>query len=204
MTNDSLLMEEKKDEKKMVNGAAGGSNENGRTPSNNQKPNGGQPKWMQWVFFVTLALFIATLFYPGGDEKRVQKDLSYTKFQAYIEKGMVSRIVIYDDNTATAWIRPENYTVVFGSAETGENVKGELTALIPSVVVFTEWLQEVNNDRRNRSETVIDVSYKKSKDVWYLVLVNVLPWLLIFGFFICALARPTPKRRCSIKTRRIK
>ena len=80
-------MEEKKDEKKMVNGAVGGPNENGRTPSNNQKPTGGQPKWMQWVFFVTLALFIATLFYPGGDEKRVQKDLSYTKFQAYIEKG---------------------------------------------------------------------------------------------------------------------
>ncbi len=178
-------MEENKDEKKMVNGAVGNPNDKNRTPNaNNQKPNGGGPRWMQWVFFVTLALFLATFFIPGQDEKRVQKDLSYTKFQAYIERGFVSKVVIYDDNTATAWIRPENYTVVFGSAETGENVKGELTALIPSVVVFTEWLQEVNEGRREHQETAIDVSYKKSKDVWYLVLVNILPWLLIFGFFI--------------------
>ncbi len=161
------------------NGNAGGDNKN----NNNQKP---QFKWMQWLFFATLIFFVASLFMdPNSKEgRRVQKDLSYTKFQAYIEQGMVSRIVIYDDNTATAWIRPENYTVVFGSAETGENVKGELTALIPSVVVFTEYLQDINTQRKARSETAIDISFKKSKDMWYIIAVNILPWILIFAFFI--------------------
>jgi len=160
------------------------SNAGDNNKNNNQKPGG--TRWMQLIFFVTLTFFVASLFIePGSKEnKRVQKDLSYTKFQAYIEQGMVSRVIIYDDNTATASIRPENYTVVFGSAETGENVKGELTALIPSVVVFTEYLQNINDQRKTRSETAIDISFKKSKDMWYIIAVNVLPWILIFAFFI--------------------
>ena len=137
-----------------------------------------------WLYYVLFGLLIVSFFWPGRDDRNVQKDLSYTKFLTYIEQGMVSELSIYDDNKAKAKIRPENYVIVFGNSETGENAKGYLTALIPSVDGFTEQVQAINSQRVTDGKMQIDVRYEKSRDIWYLLLVNVVPWVLIFLFFI--------------------
>ena len=145
---------------------------------NNRKPR----KWFNF-YYLLFALLALSFFYPWGGDKGVQKDLSYTKFTAYIEQGMVSELVVYDDNKAKAHIRPESYAVVFGGREEGEKAKGYLTALIPSVDSFTEFVQNVNDKRREDGKPQIDVAYEKSKDIWYMVLINIVPWILIFVFF---------------------
>ena len=127
---------------------------------------------------------IVLLFNPFGNGRGVQKDLSYTKFQAYIENDAVASLVVSNDNTAKAKIRPESYAVVFGEREAGEDVKGELTALIPSVEEFSKYIDQVNDTRRAQNKALIDVSYTKSRDYWYLILVNVLPLVLIVLFFV--------------------
>lgn len=158
-----------------------------RNPFNNQQGgnNGGKKprKWLNYLYYILFALLIFSLLPIGNDGKEAQKDLSYTKFTSYIEQGMVSEVVVYDDNRAKAHIRPENYAVVFGDREAGEKAKGYLTALIPSVDVFTEYLQTVNAARIEQHKPKIDVSYEKSRDIWYMLLVNIIPWILIFVFF---------------------
>ncbi len=155
-------------------------------PDNSQKKSKGKKQKNKFNFYYLLfALLLIGFFVPfGKDAASVQKDLSYTKFTAYIEQGAVSEIIVSDDNRAKARIRPESYALVFGSRETGEQSKGTLTALIPSVDAFTEYVQGVNANRREQGKTPIDVSYEKSKDIWYMLLVNLVPWILIVGFFI--------------------
>ena len=155
-------------------------------PDNSQKKSKGKKQKNKFNFYYLLfALLLIGFFVPfGKDAASVQKDLSYTKFTAYIEQGAVSEIIVSDDNRAKARIRPESYALVFGSRETGEQSKGTLTALIPSVDAFTEYVQGVNANRREQGKTPIDVSYEKSKDIWYMLLVNLVPWILIIGFFI--------------------
>lgn len=136
-----------------------------------------------WVYYIFMGLLLLSLFWPK-DGKNVQKDLSYTKFMSYIERGMVSELTIYDDNRAEAKIRPENYTVVFGSSQTGEEAKGSLVAAIPSVDSFTGSVNAVNEQRKSEGKMLIDVKYEKSRDIWYLLLINVVPWIVLILFFV--------------------
>ncbi len=154
------------------------SNTNPKQP---QKPK--RSRWA-WVYYVVMFALIVLLFNPFGNGRGVQKDLSYTKFKAYIENDAVASLVVSDDNTAKAKIRPESYAIVFGEREAGEDVKGELTALIPSVEEFSKYIDQVNDTRRAQNKALIDVSYTKSRDYWYLILVNVLPFVLIVLFFV--------------------
>jgi len=160
------------------------TNNQTKHPENNS-PNGDRKprRWINLLYYVLFALLAFSFFNPFSSDESVKKDLSYTKFTAYIEQGMVSELMVYDDNKAKAHIRPESYSVVFGGREEGEKAKGYLTALIPSVDSFTEFVQKVNDKRREEGKPQIDVAYEKSKDIWYMVLINIVPWILIFVFF---------------------
>ena len=157
-------------------------------PEQKQK-NQNQPKKpkrspLSWLYYVIMIGLFVFLFFPMGGENGADKDLSYTKFTAYIDNNAVASLTVYDDNTAKAKIRPEKYALVFGNQEAGEKAKGELKALIPSVEEFAKYIDNVNITRKEQGLAAIDVSYAKSKDYWYLVLVNILPIVLIVLFFV--------------------
>ena len=143
-----------------------------------------QPKKsrLSWLYYAIMIGLIFFLFFPT--DKGADKDLSYTKFTAYISNDAVASITVYDDNTAKAKIRPESYALVFGNQEAGEDVKGELKAVVPSVDEFAKYIDGVNVTRKDAGKAAIDVSYAKSKSDWYLVLVNILPFALIVLFFV--------------------
>ena len=126
--------------------------------NNSGDQNGKKPKRKFNFYYLLFGILLISFFVPfGKDRGNVQKDLSYTKFTAYIEQGMVSELVVYDDNKAKAHIRPESYVVVFGDRATGEQAKGYLTALVPSVDAFTEFVQQVNDKRREEGKPQMDV-----------------------------------------------
>ncbi|MBR1516132.1 MAG: ATP-dependent zinc metalloprotease FtsH [Paludibacteraceae bacterium] len=136
-----------------------------------------------WLIYLLLFGVLMFFFYPANN-KKIEKDLSYTQFTSYIEKDMVEQLIVYDDNSAKATIRPEQYELVFGTTEHAREVKGMLTTQVPSVEEFAKYTDEVNARRRQQGLKAIDVKYEKSKDIWYLLLVNIVPWILIIGFFV--------------------
>ncbi len=151
-----------------------------RTPQQPQKPK--RSRW-SWLYYIVMITLVVLLFYPFGG-RGSQKDLSYTKFQAYIGNDAVASVTVSDDNSAKAKIRPESYGVVFGNREAGENVGGELSVKIPSVEEFSKYIEQVNTDRRAEGKAAIDVSYTKSRDYWVLIIGNILPFLLLVLFFV--------------------
>ena len=147
----------------------------------NQQPKHSRWSWIYYAITIGLLIFF---FFPMGGEKGIDKDLSYTKFTAYVENDAVASVTVYDDNTAEAKIRPEKYVLVFNNQEKGENVNGKLKMHIPSVEEFAKYIDNVNLTRKEAGKAAIDVSYAKSKDHWYLILVNILPFALIVLFFV--------------------
>ena len=147
----------------------------------NKKPKRSLLTWLYYAVMIGLLVFF---FFPVGGEKGADKNLSYTKFTAYIDNDAVASVVVYDDNSAEAKIRPESYALVFGNQEAGEDVKGKLKAQVPSVEEFAKYIDTVNVSRKEKGKAAIDVSYAKSKDYWYMILVNILPIALIVLFFV--------------------
>ena len=155
---------------------------NQETKKPNQKDQKPKRKW-SWLYYVIMAALLAFMLYPT-DKTGANKDLSYTKFTAYIENDAVASLVVYDDNTAKAKIRPESYALVFGNQEAGENTKGELKALIPTVEEFAKYMENINIARKEQGKAAIDVSYAKSKSQWWMIIMNAFPFILLILFFV--------------------
>ena len=149
---------------------------------NQQKKQPKKSRW-SWIYYAIMVGLLVFFFFPIGGAG-VDKSLSYTKFAAYIENDAVASVVVYDDNTAKAKIRPEKYAIVFSNQEAGEKSKGELHVLVPSVEEFAKYIDTVNVARKDVGKAAIDVSYAKSKNDWYMILVNILPFVLIVLFFV--------------------
>lgn len=162
--------------------------QNQRSPMGNfnggNEPQKPRRRWVSFVLY-TLIFGLMGLWIFGGKEKSGgTKDLSYTKFTAYIENNAVEKLVVYDDNHAEAVIRPTSYVLVFGDQAKGEQAKGKLVTQIPGVEEFSKYMDGVNQQRAAEDLLPIDVSYEKTKDYWYLILVNILPFALMILFFV--------------------
>ena len=142
-----------------------------------------KPKRLSWIYYIIMIGLLFFFFNPFGGKKG-DKNLSYTKLQQYIEKDAIASMVVYDDNAAKAHIRPEKYALVFGNQEAGEDADGEIEIHIPSVEEFTKYIDKVNTDRKAQNAPLVDVSFKKSKSDWYMILLNALPVILIVLFFV--------------------
>ena len=147
--------------------------------------NGGPRRWLGIILY-TAAFALMGYYFLGNpkEDTGTSKDLTYTKLKAYIEVGAIEKIVVTDDLQAKATVRPQNYSVVFGTQGAGENAKGTLKTQVPSLEEFSKYIDEVNASRKQKNEAAVDVKFDKSHDYWYLILVNVLPFVLIVLFFV--------------------
>ena len=159
------------------------NNSNGQNNPNNRKD---PSRWrgLLTTLFYIVAVFLVVSWFFGDKDSRTNKELSYTKFTAYVESNMVEKLVVYDDNSAKATIRPMHYAIVFGDQDSGEAAKGLIKTQVPSTEEVSKYMDSVNAARKEKGLAAIDVTFEKSKDYWYLILVNVLPFLFIILFFV--------------------
>lgn len=151
-------------------------------------PRKGQPsgprKWLSLLFYVAAFALLGYWIYGDREGGGPTKELSYTKLTAYIEAGAIEKIEVTDDLSAKATVKPQSYTLVFGNQADGERAKGLLRTQVPSIEEFSKYMDKVNAERKANGEAAIDVRYTKSRDYWYLILVNILPFVLMILFFV--------------------
>ena len=148
----------------------------------------GPRRWISLLMYVAAFMVLGYWIYGDRTEQGATKDLSYTKFTAYVEADAIDKIVVFDDLSLKANVKPAKYTVVFGGQADGERAKGQLLVQVPSVEEFSKYIDSVNANRKGQGLAVIDVKYEKSHNYWYLILVNVLPFVFII-FFLYYMSR---------------
>ena len=148
----------------------------------------GPRRWISLLMYVAAFMVLGYWIYGDRTEQGATKDLSYTKFTAYVEADAIDKIVVFDDLCLKANVKPAKYTVVFGGQADGERAKGQLLVQVPSVEEFSKYIDSVNANRKGQGLAVIDVKYEKSHNYWYLILVNVLPFVFII-FFLYYMSR---------------
>ncbi|MGI6233119.1 MAG: ATP-dependent zinc metalloprotease FtsH [Prevotella sp.] len=98
---------------------------------NNQKDN--QPKMpkfnMNWLYII-IGISLAILFFTGGGDSLASgtagagKQVSYTEFQSYVNKGYVQRVVVNkSQSTLRMYVKPEHINTIFHQTakEVGSN-----------------------------------------------------------------------------------
>ena len=148
----------------------------------------GPRRWISLLMYVAAFAVLGYWIYGDRTEQGATKDLSYTKFTAYVEADAIDKIVVFDDLSLKANVKPAKYTIVFGGQADGERAKGQLLVQVPSVEEFSKYIDSVNANRKGQGLAVIDVKYEKSHNYWYLILVNVLPFVFII-FFLYYMSR---------------
>ena len=156
---------------------------NNKQPKKGNQPSGPR-RWLSILFYTLAFALMGFYFFGDRESKGSSKDLSYTKLTAYIEAGAIEKIDVSDDLQAKATVKPQSYTLVFGTQGDGEKAKGVLKTQVPSVEEFSKFMDTVNATRKANDQAAIDVTYNKSRDYWYLILVNVLPFALLILFFV--------------------
>lgn len=156
---------------------------NNQSPKQGKQPSGGR-RWLSILFYTMAFALIGFYFFGDKEGQGASKELSYTKLTAYIEAGAIEKIDVSDDMQAKATVKPQSYTLVFGTQGDGEKAKGVLRTQVPSVEEFSKYMDGVNATRKANGQVAIDVTYSKSRDYWYLILVNILPFVLIVLFFM--------------------
>jgi cell division protease FtsH len=149
----------------------------------NGQPSGGPRRWLSLIFYTIAFAMIGYYFFGNKEGQGASKELSYTKLTAYIEAGAIDKVEVKDDLQAVANVKPQHYTLVFGSQGEGENAK-VIKTQVPSIEEFSKFMDGVNAKRKAEGQSAIDVKYSKSRDYWYLLLVNILPFVLIVLFFV--------------------
>ena len=152
---------------------------------------------MMWIYLSIIMLLLGLFLLDSGSNSGgtspalfsaesavAKKDLSYTDLQAYMENNVIESVVVYDNAEVNAKVRKGQEGVVFG--EKAQDIKGNAVIEVqaPSVTEFNQYVEALNASREEQGLKKIDVSFKKERNYWYLILVNILPFVLFILFFV--------------------
>ena len=147
---------------------------------NKDKQKNKKRKSLLWIYLLITAVLFGSYFFTGDS---AQKDISYTKLQAYIQNDVVESLKIYDNNIAKAKIKETQAVTVFGD-KVAEHKDLLLTVDIPSVDEFNKYMTDINNQRLEEGKSKIDLTFEKNRDFWFQILINVVPFVLMILFFV--------------------
>ena len=125
----------------------------------NKKPKGKLGFSMYWFYGAIAAFLIGSTFFMNDTAK---KEVSYSEFKTYAEKGYVKTIVVVTNkNEAVVEIKkdPAIQKEVFG--DKGSTIKDrKLSVRIPS----PEKLEEFTSENDKKANATTDVRYEERKD----------------------------------------
>ena len=131
------------------------------------------------------ALFALIGFYMFGDkEAGASREIPYTQLQRLIVNGTIEQLEVSDELIAKALPIDSARKITFRDLSEEERAKSFYKSQVPSLEEFSKFMDGVNADRKVHFQAPIEVKYTKSHDYWYLILVNILPFVLMILFFV--------------------
>jgi ATP-dependent metalloprotease FtsH len=155
---------------------------NKRQSRNNNDDQPKMPKFnMNWIYII-IAVSLALLFFTGGGESLAQgsgtsKEVPYTDFKAYIDKGYAQNVVINKtDNTLRMYVKPKFIRNVFKQSAKQTGNKPYLTVQFGSVDELEKYL----TDQQQKGK-ITEFSYNNEKGSDLVtILINLSPLIFFF------------------------
>ena len=156
-------------------------------PNNNNNNNMKMPKFnLNWTYMIVI-LLLAYMFYTNsGNSNSFQKEVSYSEFQEYVQKGYARNIVVNKgDGNVRMYIQKPYVGEIFGkAAEAGRD---------PSVVAEFPDVSDVNQFLAAEKEAkhfTGKIQYDANSNFLGSLFLNILfPVLLILGFWMLIFRR---------------
>lgn len=146
------------------------------TPNNNKKP---QIRInLTWLYLIIGIFLIGITFW---DDNGNSKEVSYSQFQQYVEKGYISKVVVVNKETAEATINANDslaFIEIYGASEAHKHIGKEtlLEVSIPSAESFDTFIT-------SKQDQKIEVKYE-DRTYFFDSILNSLPLLLLVVFWI--------------------
>ena len=113
------------------------------TGNGNNKVN--LPKFnLNWLYMILL-MMLAGLWLTNKNGVS-SKNVSYDEFQSYVQKGYISRVTGFDDNSVEAYIKPQHVGNVFGIDSTRVGRNPMVTTEAPSRESLGDFLQKEKDE----------------------------------------------------------
>lgn len=139
-----------------------------------------------WVYFFIAIGLLGYMFF-GGDESSSTKEINYTKFKQLVEKGYVQKVTAYNDNTLTVIIAPNYLEQAFEQNLNKLGKKPRMSVEIGSIDTFDKFMDAQTVAGNFKGE----ISYEKKTSFFGPLLWNILPIVVIIGFYLFLMSRAT-------------
>ncbi|MBQ8099392.1 MAG: ATP-dependent zinc metalloprotease FtsH [Bacteroidaceae bacterium] len=153
------------------------SKNNTTPPNNKNKMN--MPKFnLNWAYAIII-LILGYLFWQGGDSGgSYHKEVSYSDFQGYVEKGYAEKITVNKgDGNVRMFVKKDHVGKIFGGAAKAGN-EPSVTAEIPSVDGVDNFLSEQQAQGHFQGK----IKYESGRNLLMNILLNLLP--IVFFVFL--------------------
>ena len=152
-------------------------------PNDRNKSGGKKPGFnLSWIY-VAIIVGLMAMIYQGnsGSSGGINKDISYSTFRNYVEKGVAKEIIVNkSDEKVRMVVRPEHIREIFkqGSDKTGSTPT--VTAIYPNDISVAEFLDEHYKGPLN---------YEVNNTMWWSFFSTIFPILLFVGLWFFLMRR---------------
>ena len=132
-----------------------------------------------------IAMTIAYLWFTSDENSGIDKQLTYTEFKKYVNKGYANKIIAYNDNTVDMFIKPEYVQDVFKDNYKKVGRNPSLHVEVGSLEALDTFLEKAQEEGHFTG----DISYEKKSDMFGALFWNIVPFFFIIAIWIFIMRR---------------
>ena len=142
-----------------------------------QPPKKGPKFSLTWIYGI-IAVALTFLYIQGGSPtKSITRNISYSEFKEYVDKGYAEKVVAYDDNKVELTIIPDSAARIFGQSAVKEGQPVVLLLEAGSVESLDRFLDEKSKEGVFKGR----LDYKKKDNTLSNIFWNIFPFILLIG-----------------------
>ncbi|GIS54817.1 hypothetical protein Ct9H90mP29_18590 [bacterium] len=127
-----------------------------------------------WLIIIFSAVYISGLLTDAGKK---EIEIEYTEYRKYLENGDIHKAVIMGD-------------VFHGEFKTPQSISSPLGTQLNDITHFKLTLPFVDRENTNEWDTAgLEYTFKEKTIDWTGYLLNMLPWILLLGFWFFMIRR---------------
>ncbi|MBE6292522.1 MAG: ATP-dependent zinc metalloprotease FtsH [Bacteroidales bacterium] len=149
-----------------------------------QRPN--KPKFsLSWIY-VIISMALIFLYFNNSNEGGIERNISYSEFKEYVEKGYAEKVTIYDNNKVELTILPDSVSCIFGKSMVAAEAPTVLYVKVGSIETLDKFLDE----QEKEGHFIGKRKYEEDKDRFLSNLFwNLFPFILLIGVWIFIMRR---------------